>query len=498
MATRKNPFLKYIPDYDKEAEAFLKKYEYEDAITTPMPVPIWDIAKKMSLEVVQTEYLSPDNSVQGAIAFDDGIIDVYDWGSREYIGFEVHTGMVFIDADIDNIGRINNTLAHECFHWYKHRHYFTYNRTHNLPDLGFAFRCENSKGTSKNNTQYTDEEIMELQARTIAPKILMPKKAASTLLQELIKKSEGFINRKEATELMIIEFADTFHVSRQSAAIRMGELGFTNALEFYNQSVVDHAGYDDRKQKKSTARKHQQPIEKIKAFELFCRNSFLQTILNTGAFCYTSNGYFTLDEPKYVVKTSNGCVLTDYAQNHLSECTLDFSSRLTIDRSHTPLAAGGMMFRSGIPYVEDTSFDATVQNTDLYNKAAEFEKKFTRSRRQHKTANELLWEYMQDSHWNSTIFQDKTNLDAMNYSRVQKPDHKFKMEQLVAIGVGLSLTAQEMQEVLQSAGLNFSPTDHTQQAYSYLFSGFNGQSIDACNEFLKSVDVPPLGTQQRI
>lgn len=498
MANRKNPFMKFIPDFDEEAEAFLTKYECTEAITKPMPVPIWDIAKKMALEVIQTECLSHDDSVQGAIVFDDGIIDVYDWNAQEYVGYEVHSGMVFVEACIDNVGRINNTLAHECFHWYKHRNYFTYNRTHHSDDSGFAFRCEKAKvGISNETLSYTDEERMEWQARTIAPKILMPKKAASELLQQLIKKSEGFVNRSEATELMIAEFAETFSVSKQSAAIRMGELGFTNALELYQYDNGIQVAQNQNCYS-SIAKKHQQPISFAKAFQLYYKNDFLKTVLDTGAFCYTSDGYFSLREQKYVTESNGKYVLTEYAKQHLSECTIDFATKLTIDHTCFVCAVGGTMFRAGIPYEENNSFESTAQNTELYNKATDFEKRFSRTKSQHHTANERLWQFMQDAHWNTSVFQSKTNLDAMNYSRVQKPNHKFKIEQLVSMGIGLALTAQEMQEVLQLAGSCFSPTDHSQQAYAYLFSAYSGKSIDECNAFLKTVNVPLLGSQQRL
>lgn len=498
MANRKNPFMEFIPDFDEEAEAFLTKYECTEAITKPMPVPIWDIIKKMSLEVIQTECLSHDHSVQGAIVFDDGIIDVYDWNAQEYLGYEVHSGMVFVEACIDDVGHINDILAHECFHWYKHRNFFTYNRTHYSDDSGFAFRCEKTKmGTSNETLSYTDEERMEWQARTIAPKILMPKKAASQLLQQLIERSEGFVNRSEATELMIEEFAETFKVSKQSAAIRMGELGFTNALEFYQYD--NDIPFNLNKNRYSwVAKRHHQPILFAKAFQLYCSNDFLKTVLDTGAFCYTVDGYFSLREQMYVIESNGKYALTEYAKHHLFECTIDFAKKLTIDHTRIQCAASGTMFRAGIPYEEKDLFESTAQNTELYNKAVDFEKRFSRAKSQHQTANERLWKFMQDAHWNTSVFQSKTNLDAINYSRVQKPDHKFKIEQLVSMGVGLALTAQEMQEVLQLAGSCFNPTDHSQQAYAYLFSAYSGKSIDECNAFLNTVNVPLLGSQQRL
>ena len=106
----KNPFMHYVPDFEKEAEDFLRKYECADAIDTPRPIPIRDIATRlMSLDIVDTEYLSFDGSVQGAIAFTRGIIDVYDWSTEQNIGYEVYHPTIFVDADILNIGSANNT-----------------------------------------------------------------------------------------------------------------------------------------------------------------------------------------------------------------------------------------------------------------------------------------------------------------------------------------------------------------------------------------------------
>ena len=133
-------FRPYIEDFDEEATAFLRRY-CPEVLESPQPVPIRNIAiAKMNLDIVDTECLSPDGSIQGAIAFRSGIIDVYDWDSEEYVGYEVEYPTVFVDTDIANPGRIHNTLAHECYHWYKHRQYFLYAHTHQLQG-GFGFRC---------------------------------------------------------------------------------------------------------------------------------------------------------------------------------------------------------------------------------------------------------------------------------------------------------------------------------------------------------------------
>ena len=109
-----NPFLHYVDDFEKEAEAFLEKYACADAIENPRRIPILDIATRlMSLDVIQTESLSPDESVQGAIAFSKGVIDVYDWKTKEYMGFRVESPSIFVDSDIINVERPRNIWAFE-------------------------------------------------------------------------------------------------------------------------------------------------------------------------------------------------------------------------------------------------------------------------------------------------------------------------------------------------------------------------------------------------
>ena len=44
----KNPFIHYVQDFEKEAEDFLRKYECADAIDVPRPIPIRDIATRLS------------------------------------------------------------------------------------------------------------------------------------------------------------------------------------------------------------------------------------------------------------------------------------------------------------------------------------------------------------------------------------------------------------------------------------------------------------------
>ena len=496
----KNPFMHFVQDLEKEAEDFLRKYECADAIDTPRCIPIRDIATRlMSLDIVDTEYLSYDGSVQGAIAFTNGIIDVYDWSTEQNIGYKVSHPTLFVDADILNTGRVNNTIAHECFHWWRHRNYFNFKRTHEN-GTEFAFRCNNrtSHFGSLLGGQWSDEDKMEWQAKTIAPKILMPRNAFRKKVDETYKLlcSNNGLTKLSVTSNVIDVVSDFFAVSKQSAAIRMLELGYQEAEEYCSTDATNNERTPQSNKKGSTAKYHLRPITRIQAFELYFSNDLLKAALDTGAFHF-ADGYFVLNDSKYLQTNSFGKkTLTKYAKNHLTECAFDFSVCLVPDGLMHGLPS--IMYRSDSVFREESTFEANTQNTELFNKSKDFEKKLKRSQATAVTPAMWMKQRMDDEHWYETTFETKTKLDKMNFSRVQGGTHKFTMRPLVAMGVGLSLDLSEMEEVLSLGGMTFIKGDREHEAYKYLFTAFYGKDIDECNEFLQAVNVPLLGTQQRL
>lgn len=498
MQNDKNPFMPFVEDFEAEAEAFLRKY-CKEVLDSPQATPIRDIAQKqMNLDIVDTESLSPDDSIQGAIAFTTGIIDVYDWTSEEYIGYKVTRPTVFLDSDILNPGRVNNTLAHECYHWYKHRAFFRYQGTHNLGSE-FAFRCLTA-GQRERNEQWSNIEKMEWQARTIAPKILMPRCTVRMLLSKRLSDGQGSSVPPSALNAVVEEIAETYKVSRQSAAIRVSELGYPQAAELYdNETVV----INQQHRRNSTAAKfHQQPIDEVSAFRLYMSNEFLKSTLDTGAFCY-AEGYFVLRDEKYVLPSEDALYLTEYARLHLSECTLDFSYKLVCTRAS--IRDVQYMFRADTEYIRLPSYDSNTQNMDEYNKAlakalddadTEFQKQLKRNRLVNETTSQRMCKYMDAAHWNTSIFQSKTLLAPMDYTRVYQ-NHKFKIASYTAMAVGLELTLHETEDALRLSGLGYDNSDNIDCAYMYILSAFHGCPIDECNTVLEKLNVKPLGTKSK-
>lgn len=226
---------KYVPhiwksELDSEATAFLKKY-YPQALTTPMCVPIEHIASDIMHLTVIERHLSEDLSILGQMCFTDGLAEIYDPTNDEYREIFVKSGTMIIDPDTyakRNLGSKRNTMAHESYHWFRHRPY-------HLMAARFAdnpkpvYRCPTIPKGENNKTEWTDEDWMEWQANNVAPRILMPIETVDEVYKMMAEQSlkNPFVAKKlrPQYEWIIEQTAGFYKVSKQAAEIRLKELG---------------------------------------------------------------------------------------------------------------------------------------------------------------------------------------------------------------------------------------------------------------------------------
>ena len=118
----------------------------EDRLNRIKPIDVYAVIEKCLDVPYDWKYLTPDQSVLGATAFDEGYM--WAWPESSYYDglkpfqFYAEKGTIIIDATLteqDNRGRENFTVMHEVFHQVLHkkcfrdegRHYAhaTYSRT---------------------------------------------------------------------------------------------------------------------------------------------------------------------------------------------------------------------------------------------------------------------------------------------------------------------------------------------------------------------------------
>lgn len=218
-------------EFDSEAIAFLQKY-YPEALQSPMAIPIEYVARhRMGLRVVERR-LTEDLSVLGQMCFTSGITEIYDLENDEYKVVKVRYGTMIIDPDIirkRNAGCKNNTVAHECFHWYKHRDFYI---ATSIQDKRRAIkqRCDYQEKSESTQTQWTDEDWMEWQARGIAPRILLPLSTFSIMVEHFIEEYSHNSNIRQMWfskhAWVVNSLANFFNVSKQSVEIRLEEIGY--------------------------------------------------------------------------------------------------------------------------------------------------------------------------------------------------------------------------------------------------------------------------------
>ena len=218
-------------EFDKEALEFLEKY-YPEALLRPMAVPILYVARhRMGLRVVEKR-LTEDFSVLGQMCFTSGLTEIYDKEDSSYKMVKARYGTMIIDPDtIDkrNEGCKNNTIAHEAFHWHKHRDYHIAISVVD-PKKAVKIRSVFESYDESSKANWSDEDWMEWQARGIAPRILMPCETVGSMFSLFAEKSTKQPRIKAGlvpVKMWIVEqIAEFYQVSKQSAQIRLCELGY--------------------------------------------------------------------------------------------------------------------------------------------------------------------------------------------------------------------------------------------------------------------------------
>ncbi len=213
--------------FDNVAYEFLGEY-CPEALEMPMPVPILDIAKnKMGLHVYTKYRLSEDFSILGQMCFTGGIVDLYLKETDEFRAYKVRGGTMFIDPDViekRNEGCFNNTVAHECVHWYKHHDYHILQAVADQKNANTRF-CPVDELDEGKQPSWTDEDWMEWQANGIAPRILMPKGPFLKSVVEFTREWNSCHTTAVPAGWLEKKLAEFYKVSKQSAGIRMDELG---------------------------------------------------------------------------------------------------------------------------------------------------------------------------------------------------------------------------------------------------------------------------------
>ena len=449
---------------EKEAEQFLMQY-CREALEQPQVVPIRQIAEeKMGINLIVDKSLSDDLSVFGATVFVDSDVDVLTDGELEQL--HCKAGTVLLDPDVlmmRNMGSYNFTLAHEVYHWYAHRAYMLLR----MANAGQGHAKQDSAVQQcyvyNNGSSRTPAALAEIQADAVAARILMPRRAVVKQYKELQEKYGT------AEEMMVADLAIFFEVSKQAMSIRLEELG-----------IMANTVPQPEKQRR---------IDRLTLFDAFSTDKNLRRLLVSGAYRY-ADGYIVKNEPQYVENET----LTEYAIEHLGECTLEFKSV-----RHQSTAADALLQRYE-DYDLIACSEGAVEEEDLKQKKLQFERFLVEEANDdlappEKTFCEMLAPYLEQFR-TSDDFESKTGIRRVKLRKFR--DGKLnnpEVRTVVAICAGLDLDITETMEMLRSAGhILLNTREHW--AYKFIITCCEGIEIEERNAILIALGVRPLGSRK--
>lgn len=510
-------------NYDEVAADFLKHYGCAQYLTTPMPVPIFEIAqKRMFLTVYSNQQLSENGDVLGTIAFFDGELDVYDPGTQSYIGFPVKKGTVLVDCTINHEGRENNTMAHECVHWHIHRNYFG-NLRRKATDSDIAFRCPARLTDSDDATR--DEERMEKQARGIAPRILMPKSTTILKLNELFASRyipQGGERRLAILTEIVDELAAFYHVSKVSAKYRIVDLGrMTHEESAKIYSFDSNSAARDFSEYPLTVKTSSRPMTRHITLEQviyeFGRNAAFREVLHSGLFRFVEDA-FVINHPKYIYSDDKGkSRLTPYAIMHQQECTLIFEYAVSVSHNYSKnntghfqpnmmnMLSAGFLTRVETEYKKLPRYASNVQNDKAFDMAkaldavkADFDK-FKKARTASAQATDF-WNRVEQikaaRSINNSTFKDRSGLDDSTISRIKLKKTAVTLRVAIAACFGLDLDIEESKKLLALAKLALNGEPEC-LAYEFVIMNFQFCPLFEKNEVLQKFGIEPLGVRSK-
>ena len=310
----------------------------------------------------------------------------------------------------------------------------------------------------------------------------MPERTTRQKIDELLAKYEcRYPNMAESKLIanVVCDLADFFGVSKQSAKLRMIELGYSAAqgvLNFANGAYVDNYSFTPG----SISKNQTFTIDFDAAFDLCAANETFRKQLSSGRYQYV-DGHFCLSNNRYLYRRNGKLHLTAYAKAHMNECCLVFT-----------MQRGGytFLYREGTLQKQATAAkphpvyaDAQAESADLWIEA----------QRLADVVDNLpgspcatLKEHMKCRKVTIEGLVAKSGVSERTIKRL-RTDRNYKPapESAIAICIGLQLEPALSSDWLQKAGVML--TNSAEDIfYRMLLYTMYRQPVSAVNEILES------------
>lgn len=498
---------------DSEGTELLALY-YPQALESPCRVTGEELARRMNLSVKYCR-LAENNAIRGQMYFEDRIITVFDSQNRKSRKkIAANTIIVDVSAIVDdemNFRKelLDDTVIHECYHADRHRLFYLGQRLYNEDirclscstsgmQIGRIIEAarEISQSADIDEAVVADVSLsskspidwIEWQANRVTPRIRMPEKTTEQMIDRIGAKYRSRypnMSVEKLTEKIICELSDFFGVSKQSAKLRMIELGHSEAqgvLNFANGIYVENHSFAPG----TLCQKQTFTIDFRAALELYKDSQAFRDRISSGCYQYI-DGHYCLSESKYVYRRSGELHLTSYAKRHMDECCLVFTIKGgRIDYTYKEgtlqkevITAGD---RTEYSEIQPASFDFMAEA----NRLSEILFSLPAS------SSETLKKHMERRGITVDGLIAKSGVSGRTIHRLRNnPTFKTSRNNVFAICIGLQLEPALQKDLLQKFGIMFtkSPED---VLYEMMLCTMYRQPLSLFNRRLQEFGFPPL------
>lgn len=486
------PYIK-AQSMDEYASDFLKEY-CPKALEEPTKLSMPDILKKMGLE---SHFAPMEDGVFGKTYFSKSRAKVFESNLFSEIEQEVNEGTVLINPNcyfFGNIGSLNNTITHECVHWYLHRNFFELLKI--LQPKATHIECESDSKTKGFLGFEDDLRWIEWQANTLAPKILVPRNMGILKFEECLKAAD-FYNEESSFEksarfnLALNSFADFFGVSKMAAKIRLIELGYPQAIgtnNYCDDEVVEPFFF-----KKGTLKEGQSYLidRNNAAFETLT-NKKLSSLVTSGTFVYVQH-FFVLNDEKFIDRDSIGNpVMSDYALNHMDECCLAFDCKIKKKNLSNSYYSLCYLCRRIDPSNKlEMSYDenclAEIDPKDLEKVKRHNQKIYEMMKTLPSSPGETIKEHIKRKKITQEELAYRSGLSTRVISSYcnDSPEGNPTINSVVAICIGLNLSPDYSRDLIGKFGLSIdSKHDTLHSSLQFIIDSCHMCTLDSCNDVL--------------
>ena len=482
--------------FENEATKFLEKY-YPLALQEPVAVPIRKIAEDMGLSVIEDSLLSSELDIFGLVVFEGGNIKDK---NKNIIIRNAKRGTVLIDPRVyyeRTLGTVNFTIAHECFHWYRHQPYHALMKMLGANDeLGKIIQCSIGSN-AKDSEKWKAVDWMEWQANGVAPRILMPTNTAKIKISELIGKyhihfdgTDGYL-----IEEMISELADFYGLSKQAVKMRIREMGYAKidgAFTYVNGQYVTPFSFD------ASALSDNQSftISSADLFKAYCLNKDFRKAIDTGRFVYIE-GHVCLDNEKYIVRSDEQIKLTQYALSHIDECCFVFDKGYSYESKYQGQKYyTQMMYKTPEqPNAQEYSFELNAHNKILLSQIQGASKSANAMRLYPGAFSETLVQLMKERKLSNKKLADASLVGERTIQRLRNDEeYPTTVQTVLGLCYGLKLSVPEAEMLVGKTDFNIKPTNPQNYAYRCALSACAENSIYEINEMLEACGYIPFGS----